>query len=242
VHVAFSLLIALAAVLAPFPSSGPSLATSTYHLYTRATTTTWPQIQPLTRPGDLIWCEHCAIPRDLRALTVSNFAQLSVETDSELSLYSAVNLDGEYPQLAQAYAEAPLIRAFIDAYNGRHPTTPLTWVAFYNLKDINANPSIVSYPDVVYMGKNEWMGQQIVSNAQSYVSLIRSYGRVAGVELTNGTHWETTPTYYTAAQILANFHAVIDPPPNGLGLSVVGNFYNVNNDATLLSVLQTLLG
>jgi hypothetical protein len=232
-------LFAVAVGTIPLPTAH---AATTFKFYTRLTPQTWPQIQPYLWPGDLVWGQAKVVPTNLSALTFPTYAILAQTPDSKLANYSAVNLDGEYADPNVAFSEASQIRAFVNAYNGRHPTTPLKWIAFYHLNIIDAQPSIVQYPDIVMFGKSWWITGDILKNAPHYVSLIQQYGRTPGVTLGNYRHDPVTKkvTYYSAAQVLANFHAVIDPAPAGLGLGDVSYFYDFDNAQTLVSALQSL--
>lgn len=143
-------------------------------------------------------------------------------SDTALAIYGAINLDGEYADFAQGYKEAAQIRSFVNAYNGRHPATPLKFIGYYRQNMMDAYPNIVSYPDIVMFGHSRWQGKTIIQKAKPYVDLIRRYGKIPTVLLGNYYKDQTTDqtVYLTANDVTANFHKVIDPPPEGLGLTL----------------------
>lgn len=224
-----------------------SINTSEFNLYARVTAATWPNIHPFARSGDLFWGEVSGIPSNMRAYTFPDYASLSTKaTDTVLAQYSAVNLDGEYKDFNQALSDAQNIRSFVDEYNLRYKNTPgsspLKFVAFYHLNIINAEPSIVNYPDVILVGKSEWDSANIQSASGNYIETITKAGKTPGILLGDsaGNPSTRTKSLRSNSDVLASFQRIIDPPPQGLGLKIVGFYYNGDDDSALLAALQTL--
>jgi hypothetical protein len=218
-----------------------------FKLYTRVTETTWPKLQKYAQPGDLYWGRVDQIPTSMRAFTFNNYSSLlSQFDDSQASKYAAINLDGEYKDFDQALNEAKQIRSFIDDFNNRHQKDPgfnsLRFVAFYHLNIIDAHPDIVNYPDVVIVGKSNWNASNLEEIATPYINIIKNAGKTPVILLGNTKKEKSTQSKdkYTPGEILDNFHSVIDTPPKGLGITIVGYYYDRDESDNLEYALKSL--
>jgi hypothetical protein len=166
--------------------------------------------------------------------------------DQALAGYSAVNFDVEDKDFANAFKETQDARHYVDDYNARHQGTPgfspLRFTAFFHLNIIDAYPDVVKYPDVVLVGKTVWNPQNIHAEADHYIKLIRDAGRTPGVLLgeLKSDRSTRTKTANTADEVAAGFDKVVTPSPVGLGVPVVGFYYNRDDDQTLVAALRRL--
>jgi hypothetical protein len=225
----------------------PSQDQAQFNLLTRVTPQTWPELQKYARPGDLYWGRVNNIPVGMRAYSFTTFQTLVDHlTDAQALNYTAINLDGEYKDFAQALTEAPQIRAWVDNFNARHAKdsgfSALKFVAFYHLNIIDTYPQIINYPDIVVVGKSNWSGPDLAQNAAPYINLIKKAGKVPAVLLGDNKKDKAllSPEKYTSQEILSNFYSLIDTPPTGLGIVTVGYYYNADDSDNLLFALKNL--
>jgi|GEM_PF-5091202 hypothetical protein len=215
-----------------------------FRLFTRVTETTWPKLQEISREQDVFWGRDASVPITQRAFTFSNLGVLTSRfTPEEAKKYSAINLDGEYSDFRKAYDEAVAIRSFVDAENTKRikegNLEPLAFVAFYHLNIINAYPDIVRYPDIVLIGKTNWDESTVKPEAQRYVNLIKNANRTPGILLGAYTKDAQGKELKSAQSLVKTMQVVMDPT-NGLGVNVIGYYYDKDDAAILIEALTTL--
>jgi len=191
----------------------------------------WAAIQAHIRPGDMYrsYFPNLNIPWSMRTYSFPDYATLVAAGDQKLARYSTIHLDGEGYSPGQASAEAPKIRAFVDAYNQRHPTLKLTWVAYYiNSIILAEHAGILQYPDMVTTGASRWQTSisAMQSDTKPYMDMIRAAGRIPSVRLCDyDSPHNSSRVTLTASQLAAQIQAVVDPPPAGMGITHVEGFY-----------------
>lgn len=216
-----------------------------FHLYTRVTPETWPKISKHAKEGDLFWGPVDEIPKNMRALTISSYENLinKINKDS-LNKYAAINWDSEGKDFYKEYQDAQKIRKFIDQYNQDNKNNPnqipLRFTAFFHLNIIEAYPEIVSYPDVILVGKTSWNNRNISEESSKFINLIKSKGKTPGILLGEKKSDKTTRTKVSNSQneLDLNFESVVSDA--GLGLEIVSFYYDENKADTLVNTLENL--
>lgn len=221
---------------------------NSFHLLTRVTSATWPKLKAYQQNGDIFWGrEKADIPHASKSLLFSSYESLQrrLERDS-LSNYAALNLDGEYRDYDQAIADVKRIRQLVDKENTRRKTAkqpPLQYLAFFHMRIIDAKPEIVKYPDVVLIGKSYWDAESILGkgrrrrrNATDYLKRIRAAGREPGILLGS-----PSKESHTAESIVKTISVCTRPvEKGGLGVKMIGFYYERDDATVLLQVLQEL--
>lgn len=227
------------------PPVSNSSTQNNFQLYTRVTSATWPKIKAYAQAGDIFWGKLDEIPKSNRAFTFPNFEVLNSRgTDKELAKYAAINWDSEGKDFNKEYQDAKKIREFVDSYNRRHINdsnfSPLKFIAFFHLNIIKANPDILKYPEVILVGKTSWNASNVKQESSEYLNLIKKYGKVAGILLGNEKAIQASKTKVlnTKDEVIANFEKVFSASPNGLGVNVVGFYYDGDNSSNLIDALK----
>jgi N-acetylglucosamine-6-sulfatase len=216
----------------------------TFHLYTRVTEKTWPELRPFARPDDLFWGRAVeGVPAELRALTFSSYDGLTQRLQRDkASDYAALNLDGEYRDYDLALSNAKAIRALADRLNRDDPklrARPLRFVAFYHMRILDAKPDIMRHPDVVFVGKGYWDATNLLAtdgrrSAPHYVKLIRDAGREPGIVLGSSGRARRTPE-----EILDAIRVCLKPAgQGGLGVNHIGFYYDRDDAGALIETLR----
>lgn len=223
------------------PTNFPEKQTiSSFSLYTRVTPNTWPKISKFAKEGDVFWGPVEEVPKSMRALTISNYDSLVKRTEKEsLEDYSAINWDSEGKDFNKEYEDALKIRKFIDSYNTKNNTS-IKFIAFFHLNIIDANPDIVSYPDIILVGKTSWNSSNIIQESEKYINIIKNKDKIPGILLGEKKSDESTRTKisHTQNEVRSNFDNIISP--DKLDLNIVGFYYDQDKADSLIKTLEEL--
>ena len=213
-----------------------------FALYVRVTDATIQDFLKLKQPGDLFWGRDLGeIPKEHRALTVASFANLQERVKRwPADQIAAVNLDAEHRDYDDALEDTRKIREWVDRINRTTKRKePLRFIAFIHMRIIDEKPDIITFPDVVMVGKSYWNADNIDGkgsdrrgrSAPKYLAAIEKASREPAVLL-----GDTAKDPHSPEVLVATMQKAI----NGLGVEHIGFFYPRDNGVNVIEAVRRM--